>query len=60
MKLTGKQIGAYLWGQGLTYDDLELSKGFYDLNEYPLSEIQAGWLEIDNSYDEYCKQDSIR
>ena len=45
---------------GLVYDDLEWSRGAYDLDEYPLSEIQAGWLEIENSYDEYCKQDSIR
>jgi hypothetical protein len=60
MKQTGKQVGAHLWGIGLVYNDLEWSRGAYNLDEYTLAELQAGWLDMENSYDKYCKQDSIR
>jgi hypothetical protein len=56
MKLTGNQVGNHLWGMGIVYDDLEWARGAYYFEEYTLAELEAGWLETENSYDEYCKQ----
>jgi hypothetical protein len=54
MKQTGEQMGAQLWGIGIVYNDLEWARGAYNLDDYTLSELQAGWLELENDYNEYC------
>jgi hypothetical protein len=53
LKQTGKQVGAHLWGIGLVYDDLEWARGAYNLDEYTLAELQAGWTDIEKEYNEY-------